>query len=76
MWGIDQAERHLDHIEACCKAIGDGKTRSKSHDVLPKDVRVHRFEHPYIFWLAGDQPIVIAVLRDRTDLVSRPEDRL
>ncbi|MBF9052210.1 type II toxin-antitoxin system RelE/ParE family toxin [Roseobacter sp. HKCCD9010] len=75
-WGTDQAERYLDQIETCCKAISDGGTRSKSHDALPDDVRVHRCEHHYIFWLTGDVPIIIAVLHERMDLLNRLRDRL
>ena len=75
-WGLDQADTYLDQIEACCEAISDGSAREKANDALPEDVRVLRCEHHYIFWIAGDRPIVIAVLHERMDLVNRLKDRL
>ena len=75
-WGLDQADRYLDQIEACCEAIGDGRAHGKANDALPSGVRVHRCEHHYIFWIAGDRQIVIAVLHERMDLVNRLKDRL
>lgn len=75
-WGIDQADRYLDQIEACCEAIGSDQARSKAHDALPDDVRVHRCEHHYLFWLIGDRPIILAILHERMDLVNRLKDRL
>lgn len=75
-WGLDQAEKYLDQIEACCAAIGEGYGRSKSFDQLPEDVRIHRCEHHYIVWLADSRPVVIAVLHERMDFVRRLKDRL
>ncbi len=75
-WGLDQADTYLDQIEACCAAIGDGNAREKVNEALPKDVRVLRCEHHYIFWITGDRPIVIAILHERMDLVNRLKDRL
>ena len=75
-WGSDQADRYLDQIEACCEAIGNGRTSGKGNAALPDGVRVHRCEHHYIFWVTGDRPIVIAVLHERMDLVNRLKDRL
>jgi toxin ParE1/3/4 len=75
-WGIEQAERYFDQIEACCDVLGDGRSRSKSFDKLPDDIRVHRCEHHYIFWLVGDRPIIVAILHERMDFLHRLKDRL
>ncbi|WCR12273.1 type II toxin-antitoxin system RelE/ParE family toxin [Paracoccus stylophorae] len=75
-WGIDQADRYLDQIEACCEAIGNDQARSKARDALPDDVRVYRCEHHYLFWLSSDRPIILAILHERMDLVNRLKDRL
>ncbi|PRY92069.1 plasmid stabilization system protein ParE [Hasllibacter halocynthiae] len=75
-WGLDQADRYLDQIEACCAAIGDGSARERANDPLPEDVRVFRCEHHYIFWITSDRPIVITVLHERMELVNRLKDRL
>lgn len=74
--GLDQADKYFDQIEACCEAIGDGSEREKANDALPEDVCVLRCEHHYIFWIAGDRPIVIAILHERMDLVARLKGRL
>lgn len=75
-WGIDQADRYLNQIEACCEAIGNDQARSKTHDALPDGVRAHRCEHHYIFWLIGARPIILAILHERMDLVNCLKDRL
>ena len=75
-WGIDQADRYFDQIEACCDAVGKDGARSRSFDELPGDVRIHRCEHHYIVWLTGDRPIIIAILHERMDFVQRLKDRL
>lgn len=75
-WGIDQAERYFDRIEACCEAIADGRAPSRSHDELPEEVRILHCEHHYIVWLPGDRPTVIAILHERMDFVRRLKARL
>lgn len=75
-WGLNQAEAYFDRIEACCQAAGDGRLRSKFFRELPEDVRMARCEHHYIVWLAGERPIVIAVLHERMDFLRRLRDRL
>lgn len=75
-WGLEQADKYFDRIEACCDAVGEGRARSRSFDTLPEDVQIHRCEHHYIVWLAGDRPIIIAILHERMDFVRRLKDRL
>lgn len=75
-WGLGQAEKYFDRIEACCEAVGAGRVRPASFRELPDDVRVHRCEHHYIIWLAGDRPVIIAILHERMDFVRRLADRL
>ena len=75
-WGVDQAEKYFNQIEACCEAIGNGCARSKSFNELPNDVRIHRCEHHYVVWLDVERPIIIAILHERMDFVQRLKDRL
>ncbi|WP_424930696.1 type II toxin-antitoxin system RelE/ParE family toxin [Amaricoccus tamworthensis] len=75
-WGLDQAEKYFDQIEACCEAVGEGRARSRYFNELPNDVRIHRCEHHYIVWLAGERPIIIAILHERIDFVQRLKGRL
>ena len=75
-WGLDQAEKYFDQIEACCETVGDGRARSKPFEGLSDDVRIHRCERHYIVWLADVRPIIIAILHERMDFVRRLKDRL
>ncbi|WP_306043773.1 type II toxin-antitoxin system RelE/ParE family toxin [Mameliella sp. MMSF_3455] len=75
-WGADQADKCLDQIAACCDAIRAGRARSKTLDLLPEDVRIHRREHHYVVWLFAPRPIVLAVLHERMDFVRWLKDRL
>lgn len=73
---LDQAERYFDQIEACCEAVGQGRAQSKSLDELPDDVGVSHCGHHYIVWLAGERPIIIAILHERMDFVRQLKSRL
>jgi len=75
-WGASQADKYLDQIQHCCEAIAEGRALSKSFKELPADVRIHRCEHHYIAWIAGERPVVIAVLHERMDFVRRLKSRL
>ena len=75
-WGVDQAEKYFDQIEACCEAIGEGRVRSRSFNKLPNDVRIHRCEHHYVVWLDGERPIIVAILHERMNFVRGLKDRL
>ena len=75
-WGFDQAEKYFDQIEACCKAVGDRRARSKTLDGLQDGVHIHRCEHHFIVWLIGNRPIIIAILHERMDFMWQLKDRL
>ena len=75
-WGIEQADRYFERIEACCEAVGDRRARSKTLDSLPDGVRVHRCEHHYIVWLDADRSVVIAILHERMNFMRQLKDRL
>ena len=75
-WGAAQADTYLDRIKLCCEAIAAGRALSKSFQELPSDLHIHRCEHHYIAWIAGDRPVVIAVLHERMDFARRLKSRL
>ena len=75
-WGLEQAEKYFDQIEACCEAVGDRRARSKTLARLQEGVHIHRCEHHFIVWLIGNRPIIIAILHERMDLMRRLKDRL
>lgn len=75
-WGLAQAERYFDRIEACCAAVGSGTAQSRQFGELPDDVGILRCQHHYVIWLTGDPPIIIAILHERMDMLRRLRDRL
>ena len=75
-WGPEQADTYLDQIGDCLDAIGDGRVHSRSFQRLPDGVCVHRCRRHYIFWIAIDGPVIIAVLHEKMDVVQRLRDRL
>ena len=79
-WGLAQADKYYRLIAACLEAIGNGHARSKTLEGLPNDLRIHRCEHHYIFFMEeGDKdhrPIIIAILHERMDFLQRLKDRL
>ncbi len=75
-WGFDQAEKYYDLIVSCCEAIGRGNPRSKHVEGLPDEIRVHKCERHYIFFMPQEHPIILAVLHGRMDFVHRLKDRL
>jgi toxin ParE1/3/4 len=72
-WGETQADKYLHKIETCLGRIARGSALLKT---LSADVRFIRCEHHYIFLLAGKKPIVIAVLHEQMDLLTRIKKRL
>ena len=75
-WGLEQAEKYFDQIEACCEAVGDRRARSKTLAGLQEGVHIHRCEHHSIVWLVGRRPVVIAILHERMDFMNRLKGRL
>lgn len=76
-WGFDQAEVYFEQMEACCKAVADGRARSKGLNALPSGVRIHHCKHHYIVYLDEDRRIIIiAILHERMDFMRRLKDRL
>lgn len=75
-WGPEQADKYLDQLGDCFDAIGSRRAPPRSLPQLPDEVCVHRCQRHYIFWLAIDRPIIIAVLHEKMDILLRLEDRL
>ena len=75
-WGLEQADKYFDQIEACCEAVGDRRARSKALDGLQDGVHIHRCEHHFIVWLAGSRPVIVAILHERMDFMQRLKAQL
>ena len=72
-WGETQADKYLHKIEACFEKISRGSALLKP---LVKNVQFIRCEHHDIFLLAGKKPVVIAVLHEKMDILTRLRKRL
>lgn len=77
-WGIEQARRYVGKLDQCFQNIGAGEVFEKRFSHRMPQVYVTRCEHHYIFYLApgGEQPIVIAVLHERMDMIACLKARL
>ncbi|MGM0743598.1 MAG: type II toxin-antitoxin system RelE/ParE family toxin [Pseudomonadota bacterium] len=75
-WGPEQADTYLDQLGECLDEIGSRRAPPRSLPQLPDELCIHRCQRHYIFWLAIDRPIIIAVLHEKMDILLRLEDRL
>ena len=77
-WGTRQQRRYASLLEACFRGIADGSTRSKAFSERYPQVQVTRCEHHYVFFLypEGQKPLIIAVLHERMDMLTRLGERL
>ncbi len=77
-WGEEQADRYLGLLEHCFERLAEHKTQGKTFSSLYPHVRIMRCEHHYIFYLSshGTPLIILAVLHERMDLLSRMRARL
>ncbi len=77
-WGKKQAKKYLGEMEERFLQIANREIISrKFSDVYPQ-VLVTRYQYHYIFYLhpEGEKPLIIAVLHERMDFVSRLKQRL
>jgi toxin ParE1/3/4 len=72
-WGEKQADAYLGKIEKCFVKIASGSLCLK---LISDNIHVVRCEHHYIFVLMLKQPIIIAVLHAKMDLLARLKNRL
>lgn len=75
-WGPEQADKYLDLLGECFDAIGNRRAAPIPLPQLPDEVCIHHCQRHYIFWLAIDRPIIIAVLHEKMDVLQRLKDRL
>ncbi len=77
-WGRKQALRYGELLEQRFHEIADGTAISRTFSNRYPPVLVNHCEHHYIFFLhsEGQKPCIIAVLHERTNLVSWLDKRL
>jgi len=75
-WSDEQADLYQKNLHDCCAKIAFGNAHSKPVRGI-KGVKVCRCHHHYIFFTEREATIVvIAVLHERMDLLTRLKDRL
>lgn len=77
-WGVDQARRYGENLEAHFEAIAQGEVRLRNVTPTWPDLYVSRCEHHYVFTLraAQEKPVMIAILHERMDMLRHIEKRL
>src|SRR2546429_1743243 len=76
MWGEVQADRYLRKLESGFERIARGELVSKRPLPTFENVRSVRCEHHYVFFLSSSPPIILAVLHEKMDFISRLKNRL
>jgi toxin ParE1/3/4 len=77
-WGDIQARRYLAKLKDGIEGVASGQSHFKIMSALFPDLRIARCEHHYIFCLPRDgaPALVVAILHERMDLMTRLADRL
>ena len=75
-WGREQAARYHHQLETCFDRIAPGRISAKSIAGIPKNLRSVRCQHHYVFFIPGDPVIVIAILHEKMDFLSRLANRM
>lgn len=77
-WGDIQARRYLTKLKHGIERVASGQGQFKTVPALFPDLRITRCEHHYIFCLPrnGAPALVVAILHERMDLMTRLADRL
>ena len=78
-WGKDQSMCYAGKLERCFRGIAAETVHSRSFSERYPQVKVCHCEHHYVFYicLPGDnQPVIIAVLHERMDMLVRLKSRL
>jgi hypothetical protein len=79
-WGIEQAQHYAHLLETAFYTIANNQTISRTFSKTYPQIKVKKCEHHYIFYLPPQQelsrPVIVAILHERMDLVSRLKGRL
>jgi plasmid stabilization system protein ParE len=76
-WGTEQGQRYANLLSSGLNRIAENKAVSRTFSQKYPELRVTRCEHHYIFYLPrSPRPLIIAVLYERMDLLSRLQNRL
>lgn len=76
-WGSKQAANYASLLEDAIEKLAARELAGRKFSTNLPDVRVHRCEHHYIFFLPGDHSLlVLAILHESMDLMTHLRERL
>ena len=77
-WSVVQAQSYAEKLRVGLERLAEGKGVYKILGDIHPSLRVARCEHHYLFclWRNAAPPMIIAILHERMDLISRLADRL
>jgi plasmid stabilization system protein ParE len=77
-WGVEPARHYGELVENHFQAIGCHKARTRGFLKHRPELRVSRVEHHFVFHLVRENqsPLILAVLHEKMDLMSRLRNRL
>ncbi len=77
-WGVEQAHRYKNKLSDHFRELGKGTTRSRIFLESMPNLQVSRCERHFVFYLEKEDepPLILAVLHERMNMVSRIRRRL
>lgn len=77
-WGEAQTRSYMAKLGRCLETMATGQGPNKDMTTIHPGLRMARCEHHHVFWLhRSDAPaLVVAILHERMDLMTRLADRL
>lgn len=77
-WGFDQAEKYASQLSQCFEQIANRKIIGRGISSALKGVEFTRCEHHYVFYQIREKKpvLIVAVLHEKMDLMTRLRDRL
>ena len=77
-WGREALREYQDGLKRTINAIGDNTAQARTFSTLFPRVLVTKYRYHYIFYLSDNnkKPIIIGVIHERRDVVSRLSERL
>lgn len=77
-WGLQHAASYEAALSECFEAIGRGQALSSAPIPQRPELRVSRCRHHHVFFLheEGSPALILAVLHEKMDLMTRLRERL
>lgn len=75
-WGVVQADRYYRQLESCFLSIARGEISGRPVPGADDDLLSVCCQHHYIFFLPGEEVVIVGVLHEKMDFTSRLKNRL